>query len=42
MFELSAAFAVRSALLDGAQLRALGAEGMAQRQLMLQRAGVLP
>jgi type IV pilus assembly protein PilN len=41
-FELSAAFADRSALLDGAQLRALGAEGMAQRQLMLQRAGVLP
>jgi type IV pilus assembly protein PilN len=42
VFELSAAFADRPALLDGAQLRALGAEGMAQRLLLLQRAGVLP
>ena len=42
MFELSAAFAERPVLLDGAQLRALGAEGMAQRRQMLQRAGVLP
>jgi len=42
MFELSAAFAESPVLLDGAQLRALGAEGMAQRRQMLQRAGVLP
>ena len=42
VFELSAAFADRPALLDGAQLRALGAEGMAQRLRLLQQAGVLP
>lgn len=42
VFELTAAFADRPALLDGEQLRALGADGMAQRLLLLQRAGVLP
>ena len=42
VFELTAAFADRPALLDGDQLRALGADGMAQRLLLLQRAGVLP
>jgi len=42
VFELTAAFAERPALLDGEQLRALGADGMAQRLLLLQRAGVLP
>ena len=42
VFELTGAFADRPALLDGVQLRALGADGMAQRRLLLQRAGVLP
>ncbi len=42
VFELTATFADRPALLDGEQLRALGADGMAQRLLLLQRAGVLP
>ena len=42
VFELTAAFADRPALLDGDQLRALGADGMAKRLLLLQRAGVLP
>ena len=42
LFELTAAFADRPALLDGEQLRALGADGMAQRLLLLQRAGVRP
>jgi type IV pilus assembly protein PilN len=42
VFELTAAFADRPALLDGHQLRALGADGMAQRLQLLQRAGVLP
>jgi len=42
VFELTATFAYRPALLDGEQLRALGADGMAQRLLLLQRAGVRP
>ena len=42
LFELTAGFAERPVLLDGEQLRALGADGMAQRLLLLQRAGVLP
>ena len=42
VFELTGAFADRPALLDGEQLRALGADGMAQRLVLLQRAGVLP
>jgi type IV pilus assembly protein PilN len=42
LFELTAAFADRPALLDGEQLRAVGADGMAQRLLLLQRAGVRP
>jgi type IV pilus assembly protein PilN len=42
VFELTATFADRPARLDGEQLRALGADGMAQRLLLLQRAGVRP
>ena len=42
VFELTATFADRQARLDGEQLRAWGADGMAQRLLLLQRAGVLP
>ena len=42
LFELTAGFAERPVLLDGEQLRGLGADGMAQRLLLLQRAGVLP
>ena len=41
-FELTALFASPPSRLDASQLRALGANGMAQRLVMLQQAGVLP